>query len=148
MLVAVNRRAGFDYELVERFEAGLQLLGSEVKMLRAGKADLTDGWVGFEGGEAHVRGVSIPPMQGSPFSHEPKRPRKLLLNPREIEKLKYGVERDGMTVTVTKLYFKNGFAKIEIALARGKKKGDKRESLKKKDAEKDARAAMARGRKW
>jgi SsrA-binding protein len=146
--IAVNRRATFDYELEERFEAGLELTGTEVKILRAGKADLTDGYVTVSGqNEAWVRGLNIPVLQGSPYSHEGKRPRKLLLHKKEIEKLKRSVEREGMTVTVTKIYFKGGRAKIEIALARGKKNYDKRQSVKTKDADREARVAMSRGRK-
>lgn len=148
-LIAQNRRATFDYELIDRFEAGLELTGTEVKMLRNGKADLTDGWVSFTGNEAFVRGVNIPVLEGSPYSHEPKRARKLLLHKSEVEKLKRSVEREGMTITVTRLYFKGSRAKIEIALARGKKTYDKRESLKQKEADREARqvlsAAMRRG---
>jgi SsrA-binding protein len=146
-VVATNRRATFDYELITRYEAGISLLGSEVKMLRQGKADLTDGWVSVDRGEAFLRGVNIPVMQGSPYSHEAKRTRKLLLNMREIEQLMSGTTREGMTVTVTKLYFKNGKLKAEIALARGKKTYDKRESLKEKDAEREAKQAMRRSQK-
>jgi SsrA-binding protein len=146
-VVALNRRATYDYELSDRFEAGLALIGSEVKMLRMGKADLSDGWVGFERGEAYLRGVNIPVLQGSPYSHEAKRARKLLLHAKEIEQLKRAVDRDGMTVTVTKLYFKGGLAKVEIALARGKKKADKRQSVKAKDADREARQAIMRGRR-
>ncbi|MFO0550787.1 MAG: SsrA-binding protein SmpB [Polyangiaceae bacterium] len=148
-LIAQNRRATFDYELIDRFEAGLELTGTEVKMLRNGKADLTDGWVSFTGNEAYVRGVNIPVLEGSPYSHEPKRARKLLLHKAEVEKLKRSVDREGMTITVTKLYFKGSRAKIEIALARGKKTYDKRESLKQKEADREARqvlsAAIRRG---
>ncbi|NUP13512.1 MAG: SsrA-binding protein SmpB [Polyangiaceae bacterium] len=146
-LIAVNRRATFDYELEQRFEAGLQLIGSEVKVLRNGKADLTDGWVTFDGNQAFVRGVNIPVLEGSPYSHEAKRARKLLLHVKEIETLRRGIERDGMTVTVTKLYFKGPHAKIEIALARGKKAYDKRESLKRKEADKEARQAISAARR-
>ncbi len=146
-VVAVNRRSSYDYELGDRIEAGLVLIGSEVKMLRNGKADLTDGWVGFANGEAFLRGVNIPVLQGSPYSHEAKRARKLLLHAREIEDLKRAVDRDGMTITVTKLYFKDGRAKVEIATARGKKKYDKRESVKQKDADREARQAMAKARR-
>ena len=146
-VIALNRRATYEYEIGDRYEAGISLIGSEVKMLRMGKADLTDGWVGFERGEAYLRGVNIPVMQGSPYSHEAKRSRKLLLHTREIEALKRAVDRDGMTITVTKLYFKDGRAKVEIALARGKKKADKRQSVKAKDADREARQAMARGRR-
>lgn len=147
-VIALNRRASFDYELGEKFEAGLVLAGSEVKMLRNGKADLSDSWVQVdERGEAWLRGVNIPPLEHSPFSHDAKRARKLLLNQREIDEIRRAVVRDGMTVTATKLYFKGSLAKAEIALARGKKKGDKRESLKEKDAEREAKQAMSRGRR-
>jgi SsrA-binding protein len=146
-LIAQNRRASYDYDIGDRFEAGIALLGSEVKMLRMGKADLTDGWVNFEGNNAFLRGVNIPVMQGSAFSHEAKRSRKLLLHIPEIEKMKRAVDRDGMTITVTKMYFKDGFAKVEIALARGKKKHDKRDTVREKDANREAQQAMARSRK-
>jgi SsrA-binding protein len=146
-VIALNRRASFDYELGDKFEAGIMLVGSEVKMLRMGKADLSDSWVQVEQGEAWLRGVNIPHLEHSPFSHEAKRSRKLLLHEREIQELKRAVDRDGMTITATKLYFKGSLAKAEIALARGKKKGDKRESLKEKDAEREAKQAMSRGRK-
>lgn len=146
-LVALNRRAGFDYELGDKYEAGIALVGSEVKMLRNGKADLSDSWVEIQRGEAWLRGVNIPVMDHAPFSHEAKRSRKLLLHEREIEDLARGIEREGMTVTATKLYFKGSRVKIEIALARGKKKADKRESLKEKDAEREARQAMRSGRR-
>jgi SsrA-binding protein len=146
-LIAQNRRAGFDYELDDKYEAGIALGGSEVKMLRSGKADLSDAWVEIKDHEAWLRGLSIPVLEHSPFSHEPKRTRKLLLHERQIEDLARSVDRDGMTIVATKLYFKGRIAKIEIALARGKKKGDKRETLKQKSAEKEARAAMSRGRK-
>lgn len=146
-LIAVNRRATHDYELHERFEAGLVLTGTEVKVLRSGKADLTDGWVSFHENEAFVRGVNIPVLQGSPYTHEAKRPRKLLLHVKEVEELKRKVDRDGMTITVTKLYFKGSRAKIEIALARGKKAYDKRETLKRKEADKEARQAISAARR-
>jgi SsrA-binding protein len=146
-IIALNRRATFDYELDGKYEAGLALSGSEVKMLRAGKADLTDAWVELRSREAWLRGLSIPAMDHAPFSHEPKRTRKLLLHEREITELARGIDRDGMTVIATKLYFKGRIAKIEISLARGKKKADKRESMKEKSAEKEARAAMARARR-
>ncbi len=148
--IAVNRRATFDYELADKYEAGIALTGSEVKMLRIGKADLSDAWVDVQRGEAWLRGLNIPAMDHSPFSHEPKRSRKLLLHAREIENIQRSTQRDGMTVVATKLYFRGRNVKIEIALARGKKKADKRESLKEKTAEKgsatsdDARASRRR----
>jgi SsrA-binding protein len=143
VLVAQNRRAGFDYELMDKFEAGVALLGTEVKVLRNGKADLSDAWVSLDGDQAFARGINIPVLEGTPFSHEPKRPRKLLLHRREIELLKRGTEREGMTVTVTKLYFKDSRIKVEVALARGKKSYDKRETLKRKEADKEAKKAMS-----
>ncbi len=146
-LIARNKRAQFDYELGEHFEAGVQLLGSEVKALRNGSADLTDSWCAIERGEAYLKGVNIPELHGAAFAHEAKRSRKLLLHTREIETLQRGMDRDGMTVAATRIYFKEGKVKVEIALARGKKKGDKRESIKSKDAEREARVAIARGRK-
>ncbi len=145
-LIVRNKRAGFDYELGERFEAGLALMGSEVKMLRDGKADLTDAWCSIQNGEAFLNGVNIPEMPGTAFGHEAKRPRKLLLHAAEIEEIQRAVSREGMTVTATRLYFKNGRVKAEIALAKGKKKKDVRETVKEREAEREARQAMARVR--
>ncbi len=142
-----NRRAGFEYELGERFEAGLVLIGSEVKVLRLGTADLSDAWCAVEHGEAWIHGVNIPVLVGAAFGHEAKRPRKLLLNAREIADIQKAVARDGMTVTATRLYFKDGRAKVEIALAKGKKREDKREAVKEREADREARAAIARGRR-
>jgi SsrA-binding protein len=146
-LIARNKRASFDYELGERYEAGLALLGSEVKMLRDGKADLTDAWCAIQNGEAFLNGVNIPEMPGAAFGHEAKRARKLLLHSAEIEEIERAVGRDGMTVTATRLYFKNGRVKVELALARGKKKKDVRESVREREAEREARQAMARVRR-
>jgi SsrA-binding protein len=146
-LIVRNKRAGFDYELGERFEAGLALIGSEVKMLRAGSADLTDSWCAIERGEAFLKGVNIPVLPGSSFGHEPKRARRLLLHKAEIEELERGISRAGMTVAALRLYFKEGRVKVELALAKGKKKGDKREALKEREATREAEAAMARGRR-
>ena len=146
-LIVRNRRAGFDYELGERFEAGLALLGSEVKVLRVASADLTDAWCSIDGGEAFLKGMNIPELSGALFAHEAKRPRKLLLHKEEITKIQRGIDRDGMTVAATRLYFKDGRVKVELALAKGKKKGDKRETVKRREAEREARAAIARSRK-
>jgi SsrA-binding protein len=146
-VIARNRRASFDYELGERYEAGLVLLGSEVKVLRERAADLTDAWCAIENGEAILKGVNIPVLVGAAFGHEAKRPRKLLLHAHEIEAIQRAIDRDGMTVAATQLYFKGGRVKVELALAKGKKKGDKRETVKQKEAEREARAAMARGRR-
>jgi SsrA-binding protein len=146
-LIAKNRRASFDYELGERYEAGLVLLGSEVKMLRHGTADLTDSWCSIHQGEAFLNGVNIPVMASAAFGHEAKRARKLLLHEREIEDLKRAIERDGMTIAATRLYFKEGRVKVELALAKGKKQHDKRQAVKAQEAEREARAAISRGRR-
>jgi SsrA-binding protein len=146
-LIARNKRASFDYELGERYEAGLVLQGSEVKTLRHGTADLTDSWCALDKGEAYLMGVGIPVLPGTPFPHEAKRPRKLLLHAGEIDELARAVQREGMTVVATMIYFKGGRAKVEVAVAQGKKKGDKRQALRAKDAEREARQAIARGRK-
>ncbi len=146
-LIAKNRRARFEYELGDSYEAGLVLVGSEVKMLREGKADLGDSWCAIENGEAVLKGVNIPEMPGAAFGHEAKRPRKLLLHKEEIEQIQRALTRDGMTVAATRLYFKDGRVKVELALARGKKAADKREAVKEREAEREARAAMARGRR-
>jgi SsrA-binding protein len=146
-LIVKNRRARFEYELGDTFEAGVVLLGSEVKMLRRGQADLVDSWCSVDNGEAWLKGVNIPEMTGAAFAHEPKRARKLLLHTAEIEQIQRAVSRDGMTVAATRLYFKGGRVKVEIALAKGKKTIDKRETVKAREAEIEARAAMARGRR-
>lgn len=147
-LIAKNRRASFDYELGEKFEAGLVLVGTEVKMLRVGKADLTDTWCSVERGEAYLNGMNIPLLEGAAFGHaKDKRARKMLLHAKEIEALGRAISREGMTAVATQLYFKQGRVKVEIALARGKKHADKRQSIKEKDAEREAKVAIARGRR-
>ncbi|MGK3998805.1 SsrA-binding protein SmpB [Sorangium sp. So ce1024] len=147
-LIARNKRASFDYDLHDRFEAGIVLKGSEVKMLRAGKADLTDSFCTVLRGEAFLHGVSIAAMAGAAFGHLPKGARKLLLHRREIERIDVSIGREGMTAVATRLYFKSGFAKVEIALARGKKIHDKRETIRAQDAEREARAVVVHGQRW
>ena len=146
-LIVRNRRAGFDYELGERYEAGIALVGSEVKMLRHAGADLTDSWCAIENGEAFLKGVNIPVMPGAAFGHEAKRARKLLLHQREIEEIARGLAREGMTVVATRLYFKNGRVKVELALAKGRKKEDKRQAVREREAEREARQAIVRARR-
>lgn len=147
-LVSKNRRASFDYELGDTYEAGLVLIGSEARSLRENTADLTDAWVDIDGrGEAWVKGMRIPPLKHAAFGHDERRPRKLLLHREQIDKLGGQVEREGMTLIVTKCYIKNGRAKLEFAIARGKKVHDKRHALRAKMADREAEAAMRRGRK-
>jgi SsrA-binding protein len=142
-LVSKNRRAFFDYEIGDTFEAGLVLIGSEVRSLRENAADLTDAYVDIDGrGEAWVRGLRIPPLKHAAFGHEEKRTRKLLLRKEQIDKLRGANQRDGMTLIVTQCYFKNNRVKLEIAEGRGRKKYDKRQVVKARDAEKEAREAI------
>jgi SsrA-binding protein len=145
-VIANNRRARFDYELGKTFEAGLVLMGSEVRALREGSADLSDSWVDVSAGEAWVKGLRIPTLKHAAFAHEEKRARKLLLQLRQIEELAQAKDREQMTLVPTKLYFKQGRAKLELAIARGKKQYDKRQTLREKDAAKEARDAIRRGK--
>lgn len=135
-VVADNRRARFNYEVGETFEAGLALTGTEVKSLRSGKSTIAESYAHVDRhGEAWLVNANIPEyLSGNRFNHEPKRPRKLLLKSREIAKLSQAIEREGMTIVPLKLYFNDkGRAKLLIALARGKKIHDKREVEKKRD---------------
>jgi SsrA-binding protein len=139
-VAADNRRARFDYELGEVVEAGLMLTGTEVKSLRAGKATVAESYAAVDrNGELMLYNANIPEyLQGNRFNHEPKRPRKLLLHAREIAKFAKGVEREGMTIVPLRIYFNaQGRAKIAIALGRGKKLHDKRESEKARDWNRD-----------
>ena len=138
-IVADNRRARFNYEIGESVEAGIALTGSEVKSLRLGRATIAESYADTRGGEVWLVNANIPEyVQAGRFNHAPKRPRKLLLHRREIDKLAGGVERDGMTIVPLKLYFnEKGRAKIELALARGKKLHDKRETEKKRSWERE-----------
>jgi SsrA-binding protein len=133
--VAENRKARFNYEIGEKFEAGIALTGSEVKSLRSGKAAIAESYADTRGGELWLVNSNITEyLQAGRFNHAPKRPRKLLLHKRQISKLIGAVEREGMTVVPLKLYFnEKGRAKVEIALAKGKKLHDKRETEKKRD---------------
>jgi SsrA-binding protein len=135
-VVADNRRARFNYEVGETFDAGLALTGTEVKSLRSGKATIAESYAHVDRkGEAWLINANIPEyFAGNRFNHEPKRPRKLLLKQRELAKLAQGVEREGMTIVPLRIYFNTrGMAKLQIALARGKKLHDKREVEKKRD---------------
>ncbi len=134
-IVADNRKARFNYLIGETFEAGIQLAGTEVKSLRQSKATIAESYVSPERGEIWLINANIPEyLQANRFNHEPKRPRKLLLNKRQIGRLMGAVQREGMTIVPLKLYFnERGMAKLEIALAQGKKLHDKRETEKARD---------------
>jgi len=138
-VVADNRKARFNYEIGEVFEAGIALTGTEVKSLRSGKATIAEAYADARDGEIWLINSNIPEyLQASRFNHMPKRPRKLLLHKRQVNKLAGAVEREGMTLVPLKLYFnERGRAKIEIALGRGKKLHDKRETLKKRSWERE-----------
>lgn len=139
-IVATNRKAGFEYFLLDHFEAGLSLHGSEIKSVRAGQMSLTEAFIEIESGqeawlvEAHI----APYEQANRFNHDPKRRRRLLLHKKEIHKLWNEVRQKGVTIVPLKVYLKAGRAKIEIALARGKHLHDKREAIAKRDQERDS----------
>lgn len=141
-IVIKNKRASFDYELIETFTAGIVLVGTEIKSIRLGKSSLVDTYCYFVGSELFVRGVHIAEYWwGNLNNHDPRRERKLLLNRKELSKLQRRTKEKGLSIIPTQLYIaENGFAKLDIALARGKKSYDKRESIK----EKDLRRSMER----
>lgn len=142
--IVTNRRARFDYDLGDRFEAGLVLTGSEVKSLRGAKANLQDAFVIVRREGVDLMNAYIAPYEMGGYSnHEPTRPRRLLLNKDEIAKLRKGTEQKGFTIVPTRLYFKSGRAKVEIALGKGKKTVDKRQTI----AERDARRRIDRALK-
>ena len=133
-IAAANRRARFNYEIGQTYEAGISLTGTEVKSLREGRSNIADAYAGERGGELWLYNAYIPEyLQANRFQHETRRPRKLLLHKREISRLIVAVDREGMTVVPLKIYFNDqGRAKVELALARGKKLHDKRETEKKR----------------
>lgn len=143
-----NRRASHDYELLDRFEAGLELTGSEVKALRQGGGSIAEAYARVEGGQVFLEGANIPVYQQASYNnHEPTRRRRLLLNRREIAEISRGLERKGLTLVPLSLYFKGGWAKLELALARGRKQHDKRSEAARKDAKREIDRALARGRR-
>lgn len=143
-LIASNKKARHDYHILDTIEAGMVLSGSEVKSLRMGRASLLDGYVFIENGEAWLDAVYIPEyLNGSWTNHAPRRKRKLLLHRQQIDKL-YGKTREGgMTIVPLQLYFLNGRAKVEIALAKGKKEYDKRQTLRERQDRREADRAIA-----
>jgi SsrA-binding protein len=146
-VIANNRKAGFEYFLMERFEAGLELMGTEIKSIRAGQMSIAEAYVDVENGkeawliESHI----APYEQGNRFNHDPKRKRRLLLHKKEIRELWNNIRQKGMTIVPTRVYLKDGRAKIEIALAKGKKAYDKRAAIAKRDeARSNERASRVR----
>lgn len=136
-IISENRQARFNYELLETFEAGLVLHGSEVKSLRDGRAHLNDAYASLKGGEVFLLRSHIAPYQAMHYAvHEPYRTRKLLLHQEEVNKLIGKVQEKGFTLIPLKLYFKNGLAKVELALAKSKTKGDKRETIRRREEKK------------
>jgi len=145
--IAKNRRASHDYQLLETWEAGIALTGTEVKSLRNGKANISDAYGIVRDGEVYLLNLHIPPYErGGYVNHEPTRTRKLLLHRREIRKMIGAVERQGLTLVPLELYFKDGRAKVAIALGKGKKLHDKRDDERRRDDERDMARALSRGR--
>lgn len=144
-VLATNRKAQFEYLLLEKYEAGLVLQGSEIKSIRAGQVSLAQSYVRIDGGEAWLMNAHIAPYdEASRFNHDPLRPRKLLLHKSEIHKLWEKVSQKGVTIVPLRLYLKNGKAKVEIAVARGKKLHDKRETIAKRDQEREIERQISR----
>lgn len=142
-VVARNRRASFDYHLEDTYEAGLVLRGTEIKSVRAGRVSLQRSYVQQKNRELWLMEANIAPYEhGNRENHEPKRPRKLLLHRREIDKIIVALTQKGRTMVPTKLYLKDGIAKVEVAVARGKRKYDKRQDLAEKDAERRVERAL------
>jgi SsrA-binding protein len=147
-VIVSNRKARHDYAILDTYECGLVLVGTEVKSLREGKASLADAFATVDDGEVWLRNVHIPEYtQGTWTNHMPRRTRKLLLHRREIEKLIGKTKESGLSLVPLSMYFKDGKVKVEIALARGKKAYDKRQTLAKRDAERDISKAMGRALK-
>jgi SsrA-binding protein len=144
--VATNRQARHRYTLLESWEAGVALTGTEVKSLREGKAQIKDGYASVRDGEVWLHNVHIPPYApASRENHEPERSRKLLLHRREIDRLVGKTREKGLTIVPTRLYFSDGRAKVEIALARGKDVGDKRHAIKERELKREMDRAVRRG---
>lgn len=144
-VVATNRKAAHDYFLGDRYEAGLVLKGSEIKSIRAGKISLAEAYVQIDGLEAWLVDAHVAPYEPSSiFNHEPRRPRKLLLHQKEINRLWDEVRKKGVTIIPTRVYLKKGLAKVEIAIATGKKQYDKRQTIARRDAEREMERQLRR----
>lgn len=145
-VVGTNRRARHDYQILETIEAGIVLTGTEVKSLRAARLNLGDAYAYYKHGAFYLARLHINPYdQGNRENHEPMRERKLLLHAREIAKLKAKVEQKGLTIVPIRVYFSGPYAKVELALARGKRTVDRRQDIAKRDAEREVRRSMRRG---
>lgn len=141
-IITENRKARFDYEITQTFEAGLVLVGSEVKSLRDKQMQLKDSYVSFRGDEAFLQSAHIAVYKSSSYNnHEPERLRKLLLNRSELDKIFNALREKGLQCIPLKVYFKKGMAKVELGLARGRKRHDKREAIKKRDVSRELRSA-------
>jgi SsrA-binding protein len=146
-VAASNRRASHDYDILERIEAGIRLTGSEVKSLRGGRASLAEAFARIRDGEAWLEGMHIPPYeQGQTKGYDPIRPRKLLLHRREIERLLGKTKEQGLALIPTRVYFTHGLAKVEIGLGRGRREHEKRQSIAKREAEREMERAAGRRR--
>ncbi len=146
-MVATNRAASYHYHLLETYEAGMVLLGSEVKSLREGKANLRDAYAEVRRSEVWLLNCHISQyLPGGPFNHEPLRPRKLLLNRHEISKLAGKTQQKGLTLIPLRIYFRDGIAKCDVALARGKKQHDRRQAEREREAKREASEAIYRYR--
>ena len=146
-VAASNRRASHDYEILERIEAGIRLTGSEVKSLRGGRASLAEAFARIRDGEAWLEGMHIPPYeQGQTKGYDPIRPRKLLLHRREIERLLGKTKEQGLALIPMRVYFTHGLAKVEIGLGRGRREHEKRQSIAKREAEREMERAAGRRR--
>jgi len=147
-VVTVNRKAWHDYEIIEKYEAGISLLGSEVKSLRDGRANLKDSYASFDGNRIVLKKCHISPYQpaGPHNQHDPERPRPLLLNRREINKLRGKMVERGFTLVPLRIYFRGGWAKIELGLGKGKRSYDKREAKKKDAVKRDIERELGRRR--
>lgn len=147
-LIAQNKKARHDFSIEDVFEAGIVLTGTEVKSLRAGRANLTDGYAMIEDGELWLRGMHIPEYtEGTWNNHEPRRPRKLLVRKDELKRIAHDTRESGLTIVPLSLYFKDGYAKVEIAIARGRKTVDKRQAIAEREAKREADRATGRRQK-
>jgi len=144
-LIAQNKKARYDYSIEDVYEAGLVLMGTEVKSLRQGRASLVDGFAQYENGDIWLRQVHIPEYaMGTWTNHEPRRPRKLLLQKSEIKRIEQATKDTGVTLVPLSLYFKDGYAKVEIAVARGRKSYDKRQAIAERDSKRETQRLVGR----